>query len=309
MDQALLAYDSYVAAAKRPDVTLLRPIAEAILRRAAESEHPAERAGALERLARAGDEAAIGALRKMAADTGAGRSSEALAPVSSLARLGDASAASRLAGLLETVPREEKAQLIKVLQDADARSEAGRIAALLGDPDVAVRVTAATAVGALGHRASVPRLQALFEQDVPVVKMAAAVALKRLGAVAADAYIAELLGSDVPDIRLAAAAALGPPLRNQWLARVRELRTDRNEMVRLRAAEVLACCEPETTRTLLSTALQSPVPPMRVEAARILETTGSADARLARRLLGDPWNLVKLHGAGAVLRLNTPKPR
>jgi hypothetical protein len=83
---------------------------------------------------------------------------------------------------------------------------------------------------------------------------------------------------------------------------VKGLRADRDGLARVRAADVLACCDPATARAILNEALRDPIPPMRVEAARVYELTELADAAIARRLLGDSFDHVRLHGAGAVLR-------
>jgi hypothetical protein len=142
-----------------------------------------------------------------------------------------------------------------------------------------------------------------MERDVPIVRMFAAPALKRLGDTSADAQVAQMLAGDSPEMRLEAALAYPQSSRAPWVERVKALRADRDGLARVRAAEVLACCDPPTARAILNDALADPMPPMRVEAARVFELKDLADAVVARRLLGDSFDHVRLHGAGTVLRL------
>ena len=86
-DQALAVYDAFVSIGKEPDVELLLPIARAELERETQSSNPTIAAGALERLARAGDADTLASLKR-AANTGGATSRAALAPVISMARLG-----------------------------------------------------------------------------------------------------------------------------------------------------------------------------------------------------------------------------
>jgi HEAT repeat protein len=303
MQQALAAYDAYVSVVKTPDVDLLRPVALAELRRVARTypNDPIVYPAALERLARGGDGDARQALRRAA--SGPQPSAVALGATVSLVRLEEKDAEGRLGDLLKSAPADGKVKGIRAVEDANARSQAAVVAALLDDSDVTVRVAAARAVGVLQHRAAIPQLRALMERDVPVVRMFAAPALKRLGDPSADAHVAKMLASESPEMRLAAAQAYPRTPRAQWVEVVKQLRADRDPLARVRAAEVLACCDPATARAILNEALADPVPPMRIEAARVYEVTDLADAAVARRLLGDSSDLVRLHGAGAVLRL------
>jgi hypothetical protein len=300
--QALGAYDEY-ASTQKPDVALLRAIAIEELSRLARAypQDPILYPGALERLARAGDADALRGLKRAAAASPA--SPLAIESIASLARLGDRDAERRLGELLKSTPADGKVTIVRAIQEADARSQAAAVAALLGDPDVNVRRVAARAIGVLQYKEAIPQLRALMERDVPIVRMFAAPALKRLGDTSADAQVAQMLAGDSPDMRLEAAQAYPQSARAPWIERVKALRADRDGLARVRAAEVLACCDPATARAILNDALADPMPPMRVEAARVFELRDLADAVVARRLLGDSFDHVRLHGAGTVLRL------
>jgi HEAT repeat protein len=305
-DQALSTYDEYVKAAGKTDARALALIARADLRRglAQHAGDPLFVSAALERLAASGDQDALQAIKRAAASS-SGTSEEALAPLAALARLGDADAEARLGRLLDSAAADDKTRMIRVLQDAGARSQAPKIAALLGDPQSQVRGAAALAAGALQFSAAVPRLQELFSTDLPVVRMFAAAGLKRLGQSSADAYLSDLLRNGAPEVRLIAAEAYQSGTTSQWAPSIKELLSDRNEINRVRAAELLACCDPPAARSALLDALASGNPSMREEAARVLEARGLTDARVARRLLGDASDAVRLHGAGAALRAST----
>jgi HEAT repeat protein len=303
-DKALAGYDAFIQAAKKGDPALLGLIARAELRRTARRQ-PVDAvwtAGALERLARAGDDEALQALKALAASWSP-NSREGLALLVSLGRLGDANAAIRLGSLVDSAASwEEKTAVIRGLQDAGARSQAPRIAALLDSHEPQVQCAAALAIGVLQFRDAVPKLRTLFEGDVQIVRLYAAVALKRLGQSMADVFLAKALASEVPEIRLTVAEAYLSSRSTQWTARVRPLLDNRNEQLRLQAAELLAGADAAVARPALVAALSDPNPLMRAEAARILEEKNLLDLPLARRLLGDSYEAARLYGAGAAVR-------
>jgi HEAT repeat protein len=302
-DGALAAYDAYVATVKAPDVALLASVARAELQTVARSQTDRGLlAEALERLARHGDSTARTSLKRLAR-VGASSTEADLAPAVSLARLGDPDAAEQLGEALATAPWEAKPKLINALKSAGARSQAPRVAALLTDPEPRVRTAAALAIGTLGYKQAIPQLQALFETDVATVKITAAVSLRRLGQSSVDEYLDALIRNGVPDVQLIAAQAYVGSKSTHWIDSLKRLRSDRNEMSRVRAAELLACCDAATARAILIEALGNENPLMRTEAARILEQTGTADARLARRMLGDEFEHVRIYGAGATMAL------
>jgi HEAT repeat protein len=300
--QALDTYDGYVNGSKRHDAALLRPIAVAELTRLART-HPQDPVlypGALERLARGGNAEALRDLKRAADASSSPIGIEALA---SLVRLDDRQAERRLGDLLGTVPANQKVTIVRAIEDAGARSQGAAVAALLQDADVSVRRVAARAVGALQYKEAIPQLKALVERDHAIVRMYAAPALKRLGDTSADAFVAQMLAGESPEMQLEAAQAYPQSSRAPWIERVKSLQGHRDPVARVRAAEVLACCDVPTARAILNDALRDPLPPMHIEAARVYELKDLADAAVARRLLGDSFDVVRLHGAGVVLRL------
>jgi hypothetical protein len=304
--QALSAYDEFTVALKKPDPALLAVIARAELKRLprARSDEPILVAGALERLARDGNTGARAELNRAAkAVSPSATSARDLAPLLSLVRLGDEEATARLGGVLDGTA--QKADVIRIIQDVGARSLAPKVAALLSAGEPQVRSTAALAVGVLQFKAAVPKLQELFDKDVGVVRMFAAAGLKRLGQRTADIFLAEMLQKDLPEIRLVAGEAYQNSATAQWVPYVKSVLTDPNEMHRLRAAELLACCDQPAARSALMDALKSENPSLRAGAAEILEKAGLADIKAARQMLGDASDGVRMHGAGSALRAAT----
>jgi hypothetical protein len=93
-----------------------------------------------------------------------------------------------------------------------------------------------------------------------------------------------------------------------WDKAARTLLASANDLHRVRAAELLACCDPTAARTVLTSALGSPNPLLRAAAARVLESRPElADATSARQTLGDTAVSVRLHGAGLAHALATRK--
>lgn len=299
VQQALSTYDSYTNTAKRADPALLRLIARAELERSANANGaPAIRIAALQHLARARDKGALDSLGKLA-NSG---TDAALTAKISLLELGQDGAAATLAGLLPSASPPERPRIIRALQDANARSEASKLLPLLDSGDVPTRTAAVLALGSLEHQPAVERLKVMLAGDA-VTRMVAAIALRRLGDETMDPQVAPLLGGILPEVRLMAVDAYGPSASRRWVAKIKELSSDRNELIRVRAGELLACCDVPSAKTILSAALGSRIPSVQAEAARALAKTGLADARLGRRMLGSDSAEVRAHGAGAVLQI------
>jgi hypothetical protein len=304
VQQALSTYDSYTKSSNRADTGLLRLIARAELERSAgPGTAPGIRLVALKYLARGGDKGAMESLGKLAS---AGTEA-ALSARIALLELDQKGAAANLARLLPTASQADRPTIIKALQDANARAEAPLLMPLLDSGDVPTRTAAALALGTLGHQPAVDRLKVMLGGDA-VTKMVAAIALRRLGDQSMDARVVPLLGGILPEVRLMAAEAYGPSASRRWVSKIKELSTDRNELIRVRAAELLACCDVTAAKTMLADALGSRIPPVQAEAARVLAKAGLADARLGRRMLGSDSAEVRAHGAGAVLQIKE-KPR
>jgi HEAT repeat protein len=179
-----------------------------------------------------------------------------------------------------------------------------RVIELLTDPDVNVRNAAATALGTLQATAAIPQLKTAYDKDVQAVKMFAAVALRRLGDTSVDPFLANLLNGQIAELRVIAAGAYASSTSKnpQWEKAVRTLMGGPNEQIRLQAAELLACCDPAAARGFLTSAIADPNPLMRAGAAKALEARKElASLEIARRLLGDAAEVVRIHGAGLAL--------
>ena len=309
-DDSLIAYDAYVKARQRPDAVALAAIGRSDLKHTAQvrSDKPATMALALERLARDGDTGALQTLRQMAA--GAPSSSlQDLTPVISLSRLNDSEAQAALGRMLAQAPSEKKPLIIQAMQEGNARSQGPAIRAAFGDSDQNVRNRAALALGSLQVREAMPDLQAAVDsagEKDGATKMFAAIALKQLGQSNVDKFVESLLDSPIPQIRVYAARAylFSTTKTPQWDKAVRALMSGADEQQRLDAAEMLACCDMPAARSLLNSALASPNPIVRQTAGKIFESRKDlADLIVARRLLGDSLDGVRLYGAGIALTL------
>jgi HEAT repeat protein len=300
-DAALAAYDRQVnASSHKPDPALLAIIGRAQLNEIAAGAGALLAAGARERLAAAGDDAARTALRQAAG--GPAGSDAASASTEALLRLGDAATIGRVTSLLQSAPPDTRGALIQTLARANVTSAGSAIVPYLTDSSPQIRAVAAQAVGDLRVRAAVPALQTMFDKDAQL-KVFAGVALKQLGQASVNAYIADLLTSGVPDVRLRAAGAYPASESRTWLPLVRELRNNPNEVVRVHAAERMACCDVPTSRAILLETLKSTNTLLRMEAATVLDQTGLADAVDARRLMGETTDMLRMRGAGIALRL------
>ena len=311
-DEALKTYDGYVLALKKPDLAVLTRLGRADLVRTvrAKADQPILRAQALERLARQGDADALTALREQAGSTSA-VSPESLAPVVALARLQDPAGEKRLGELLNSGTPILRAQVIQAIGQGNVRSQASRLIPLLGESDANVRNATAVALGLLQAKQAIPQLRNSFQNDeAGSVKMFAAVALKQVGDSSADSFLEGLLTKGHPEVQMIAAGAwqFSTSRSPAWDKAARTLLAGPNDLHRLRAAELLACCNPVAAKDVLTSALASPNPLLRSGAARVFESRPElADAAIARRVLGDAVIGVRLHGAGLAHALATRK--
>jgi HEAT repeat protein len=311
-DEALKTYDGYVVALKKPDLTVLGRLGRADLVRTVRSkaDQPILRAQTLERLARQGDADALAALRQQAGSTSA-VSPESLAPVVALARLQDPAGEKRLGELLNSGTPILRAQVIQAIGQGNVRSQASRLIPLLGESDVNVRNATAVALGLLQAKQAIPQLRNSFQNDeAGSVKMFAAVALKQAGDSSADSFLEGLLAKGHPEVQVIAAGAwqFSTSRSPAWDKAAQTLLASANDLHRLRAAELLACCDPVAAKGVLTSAMASPNPLLRAGAARVFESRPElADAAVARRLLGDTAIGVRLHGAGLAHALATRK--
>jgi HEAT repeat protein len=308
--EALATYDAFANARKRQDAALLAPIARADLRRSAftQQSQPIVAARALERQARDGDAVALKTLRQLSSSSGA-VSPATIAPVIALVRLKDPAGEAALANIMRSGQPLERAQAMQALTEADVRAAdvrnlVPRVIEALTDPDINVRNAAATALGTLQAKEAIPQLKTAYDKDVPAVKMFAAVALRRLGDTSVDPFLGNILNGQIAELRVIVAGAYASSTSKnpQWDKAVRTLMGGPNEQIRLQAAELLACCDLVAARGFLTSALSSPNPLMRAGAAKAFEARKElASLEIARRLLGDATEVVRIHGAGLAL--------
>ena len=311
-DEALKTYDGYIAALKKPDLAVLSRLGRADLVRTArtKADQLILRAQTLERLGRQGDADALAALRQQAGSTST-VSPESLAPVVALARLRDKAGEARLGEMLNSGTPNARAQVVQAIGQGNVRSQAPRLIPLLSDSDVNIRNAAAVALGLLQAKAAIPQLRNSFQKDeAGSVKMFAAIALKQVGDSSADTFLEGLLIKGHPEVQVFAAGAwqFSTSRSPTWDKAARTLLASANDLHRLRAAELLACCDPVAAKSVLTSAMASPNPLLRSGAAGVFESRPElADAAIARRLLGDAVIGVRLHGAGLAHALATRK--
>jgi HEAT repeat protein len=304
--EALRAYDALVASLAKQDMQLLGVLSTGLLEQAARAASPNPELGieALYRLARSGNATARQELeRRMSLG---GNDAQALPLLTALARLGDAKAGEWFASRVRQSTGEDRVEAIRTLENLRLVKQAGVLDELLAGSDPGARAVAAEAAGALDYRAALPRLRELLTDAQPAVRMFAAIAVKRLGDPSADTQVSALLQSPIPQMRLMAAAAYQTSSTTEWVPLVRELLSEQNGMTRIRAAELLACCDKATARPALVAALDGRNPFERNEAMRILEDKRLADAPLIRRLLADDDAWVRVYAAGAGLAAAAP---
>ena len=310
-DEALKTYDAYVTALKKPDPAVLTRLGRADLVRTVRAAKPESlilRARALERLARQGDAEALTALRQQAGATSV-VSPESLAPVIALARLKDAAGEARLVQMLNSGEPNARAQVIQAIGEGNVRSQGARLIPFLSDADLNIRNATAITLGLTQVKAAIPQLRYAFENDAAgSVKMLAAVALKQVGDSSADAFLEDLLVKGHPQVQSIVAGAwqFSTVKTKAWDKAARTLLASADDILRLRAAELMASADPPAARGVLTSALASPNPLLRSGAARVYESRpGLGDPVVARRLLGDASPAVRLHGAGVAHALTT----
>lgn len=298
---ALVAYDVFVAAAE-PDLELLRPVAEAILGRYIPgTSSDLVRIDALERLAGSGDDEARQALKALARRAAATRAG--LAPLVALVRVGEREAEVALGALLARVRSNEQTEVLRALKEANARSQASKVEALLSNPLPEIRSAAADVLGSIGTSEQLPALRKALDDEAAVVRTFAAAALKRLGDPAGDLILSGLRLSGVPDLRALLASAYENSDSKQWMQWVRPLLSEGRLTVRLRVAEAMARQGDGAALGVILAMLDDQDPMVRAETARVFERLPQPDPKVVRRLFDDGSDVVRVCAAGAVLRL------
>jgi HEAT repeat protein len=279
----LTAYERWLAASNHEDAFVLEPVAVAVLRELSNGPTGLLRDEAAGRLAQ----------------TGAGSAANGDGvPAPPMAQLGPG-----LARELAAPEGRNKLHLLRALAQTGYRDAAPQVTALLDDPVPEVRAAAADTLAALGATETTPVLQARLSDPSFTVRASVAAALHRLGDGAGDSLLLDLLASDVPDIQLQAAEAMADGPSSNWSAYIEPLLASEAPMTRLQAARLFLDVDPERARLVLADLLDHPNPVIVAEMATTLEGQGLADVATIRRLLRHADPAVRLHGAGALLRL------
>jgi HEAT repeat protein len=295
------AYDRFVAANRGPDAGLLSPLAADELR--ALGMHavsdPRLQVEAWERLARHGDAEASAALQRMALD----RPGSPVAPLANgaLARLGDDTAADRLAAMVSSGTLQDKSNVIEAMRRSGLTTRAHVLLPLLGDPDPVTRGEAAEALAVLGYRSAGSEIRPLLSDSDPRVRSKAALALKRLGDTGANPAVEAMLRSNVGSARLDALEADPASDRRDIAAAARQLMADPDPLNRVRGAEAMARSDPGAAHAALAAVAGDADSTARRLAARALASLDPADLTLLRRLLEDGAGWVRMYAAGGVL--------
>jgi HEAT repeat protein len=299
--RAYETYDGFVAASRRPDAELLSPLAADELRAIASHavDDPRLQVEAWERLARHGDSQAPVELQRIALDR-PGSPAAALAD-GALARLGDTTAAARLAGMASSGTLRDKSNVVEAIRRSGLTDQAQLLLPLLRDPDWATRSETADALAALGYGAAIPEIRALLDDDEPRVRAKAALALKRLKDPAADQRVEAMLRSDIGSARLDALEADPLSDRKNLAAAGRQLMNDPDPLRRVRGAEAIARYEPAAARAVLTAVAGDADSTARRLAARALASLEPPDLTILRRLLEDSTGWVRMYAAGGVL--------
>lgn len=248
-ESALASYERWRSGRDFEDPSVLRRIAQAVLREIAADPSHIRRLEALRALADDGDREAAASMLE-AAQKGS------VADIAALAAAGHPQAIDRVAEAL-TRPVPNKIALVEALAEGGATSAIPAIASMLDEPRPEHRAAAASALGRLGARDHVERLRQILKQpdEPPYVRLAAAAGLYQLGDSSGLAQLQNWLRSPVPAMRLAAAEALvarqDARPDGEWMSTVRELQQADDPAVRLGAAKLLAPHDPATARATM----------------------------------------------------------
>lgn len=218
-----------------------------------------------------------------------------------LASTGDERAVQALVQQLHTAPN--KSATIDALAESRSPQAAAALVRLLSDTHDEIRASAAEALGEVGVPEAIAYLTPLLQDERFPVRLAAAKALYRLGDDSGLGLLESLLLSEHSAFRIAAAEALSVRPGGAWQAVARELTADPDEMVRLKAAELLAPYDRDLARQVVDGLRQSENPAVREEAGRVITERIAADFATLRHLLRDRDPLTGVRAAGRILEL------
>ncbi len=301
---ALDEYERWFTLIRIEDPMLLQSVAVATLEQISTGKDTVLALQSLEYLADAG---IAGSRQRLQARRNA---QNARAVDAALARLGDRDAVGRLIAGAESAADAGAAGVEMVA--AAGTSAIPALQRLLASPAGPTRAAAIRALGKLDARQALDEIRSRLTTDAdPLVRAWAAVALARMGDSEGERQVAQMLGSPVHDLRLVAAEAYADRGTGPWLDAIRPLLTDQSGLTRLMAAELVALVDPDAAQAVLAKAADDPNPVVRAEATRILAeapvvSPDSADWKSLRLRLRDAEAPIRLHAAGAILKLTSP---
>jgi HEAT repeat protein len=294
---ALAQYERWLGQRTWEEPAVLRRIAQALLREAAQDrQHDAARIEALRALASDGDAGASAELTNAASKGG-------VAEVRMAAIAGDERSVKVLADQLRQGATNALG-VIEALGKSRNRAAVPPLVERLKDPSPEIRGAAAEALGNFGPQPGlVDRIKPLLSDQTSYVRVKAAGTLFRLDDMSGLQLLQELAASEVPMSRLMAAQAMASKPDAVWLEHVRKLASAAEPEVRVGAARLLAPHDPEYARTVLEGVMADQNPAIRNLASEILADVAATDPRSLRRLLKSDDRLTRVRAAGHLLAL------
>lgn len=302
---ALRAYETWAAAARREDAPLLSRLAGGVLAQLDRTPLSELRARALEVRARRGDTAARALLeqrRKAKPET-----PDSWESAIALARLGDAAGAAMLAAAAREATGSRRVSALGAFRDVPASPAVVEALALaLKDGDDMVRDAAADAATGRTSPDLVGPLREVVKSARFTAPLRAAVALMRMGDDTGRPLVDAALAAPLADGRLVAARAYVGRKEIAWIAHVEPLLSDANVLYRVFAAEVLLPVRSAEALRALEPILADENPVLRAEATRVAGLAPAPPVPALRAALGDanPW--VRFHAAVALMKPSAP---
>lgn len=199
-------------------------------------------------------------------------------PVALLLRQMDAQEAIPL--LVAQADRDKQARpgTLSALAALGAKSEAGRIARFLEDPDPVTREAAVDALRVLGDRERIAAIRGRLRDESAEVRAGAARALTELEGETCASDLAALLKDPQEGVREAAAFGIGRIRARGQAGALVGLLSDKDTGVRREAAGALRRLRVPETRGALEKALSDESPEVRVAALEALADLGSRES-------------------------------
>jgi len=292
----LVAYESWLAGRPLESPYLVRQIALAFLTETVRTQAGSE-AGrrALRALDASGETPTLDALQSAMA----ARPSVDLA---TRAALGNEAAVGELVTALDDT-LGDKTRTIVALRDAGGEAAVRAIQQVLSDPLPSNRMAAADALGTMGATSSIDALREVLRDEQFAPRFAAARALFRLGDMTGLPLIQELQVSEHATLRAEALDAMSTDPHAGWQSAVRQLLSDADPLVRLRAARLIAPYDPAAAESTVQGLLADDNLAIRQAAGQAYAESIVTDFAVLRQYLHDPDPLVRVTGATRVLEL------